>query len=186
MVSYGLSYFLEDMTGKLTGSEFVDIYGRMRLTFRRTTFDTTRAAYMIFNTTSSPSYSSPHATTKPLAALDFGPNNTLGTINFPPNVCIPMQKYLTKTSSGSSKSRRFRASDGQEYCWTYRGQMDQEWACTNSSGHVVAYYSLKPHGEPEYAGSSGCSLTVEEAYPHLAPEFLASLLIMRHIAAHNL
>ncbi|KDQ23090.1 hypothetical protein PLEOSDRAFT_1049836 [Pleurotus ostreatus PC15] len=185
MGSYGLSYFLEDMTGKLTGSEFVDIYGRMRLTLRRTTFDTTRAAYMIFNTTSSAGYS-PHSTTQPLVALDFGPKNALGTISFPPNVCLPMQKYLIQTSSGSSKSRRFRASDGQDYCWAYRGQIDQEWACTNANGYVVAYYSLKPHGEPEYAGSSGCSLTIEEPYPHIAPELLASLLIMRHIAAHNL
>ena len=26
---------------------------------------------------------------------------------------------------------------------------------------------MKPAGEPQYAGSSGCMLTVEEAYPHL-------------------
>ncbi|KAF4601541.1 hypothetical protein EYR38_006195 [Pleurotus pulmonarius] len=161
MVSYGLSYFLEDMTGKLTGSEFVDIYGRMRLTFRRTTFDTTRAAYMIFNTTSSPSYSSPHATTKPLAALDFGPNNTLGTINFPPNVCIPMQKYLTKTSSGSPMENLNTLGPPAVRL--------QSKKLILISLPVTFYLVL---GRP----------------PLLNPavEFLASLLIMRHIAAHNL
>lgn len=62
---------------------------------------------------------------------------------------------------------------------------------------------LKVPGEPEYPHSSGCVLTVEEAYPHLAAgmsifqlygvtmltgttEMLASLIIMRHIVAHNL
>jgi hypothetical protein len=40
--------------------------------------------------------------------------------------------------------------------------------CTNASNHQVASYSLKVPGEPEYDHSSGCVLTIEEAYPHLA------------------
>lgn len=40
--------------------------------------------------------------------------------------------------------------------------------CVNArSGYHIATYSMKPAGEPQYPGSSGCMLTVEEAYPHL-------------------
>ena len=117
------------------------------------------------------------------------------------------------------------ASDGQEYLWSWRVRSDQEWTvsniyiyimcspfflprylqCTNASHYLVAYYSLKLPGEPEYTQSSGCMLTVDEAYPHLIvgellirgvtndientdrmQELLASLMIMRHIAAYNL
>jgi hypothetical protein len=39
--------------------------------------------------------------------------------------------------------------------------------CTNASGYLVACYSLKVEGEPEYDQSSGCMLTVDESYPHL-------------------
>lgn len=39
--------------------------------------------------------------------------------------------------------------------------------CTNANGYHVASYTLKLSSEPEYEESSGCMLTVEEAYPHL-------------------
>lgn len=43
------------------------------------------------------------------------------------------------------------------------------WAqCTNRSQYLVAFYSLKVAGEPDYLGSSGCMLTIDEAYPRLA------------------
>jgi len=47
--------------------------------------------------------------------------------------------------------------------------------CTNKSQYLVAFYSLKVAGEPDYLGSSGCMLTIDEAYPHLAAGALAWL-----------
>lgn len=73
----------------------------------------------------------------------------------------------------------------------------------NSNGNTVAWYALGVPGEV-YEASSGCAFGVEEPYPHLAvgkrrgpiplskrcslivvivSEFLATLLIMRYIAA---
>ena len=113
-------------------------------------------------------------------------------------------------------------SDGQVYRWSWRSTAGEEWTvglpqtslksifdpnaceqCTNANNHHVASYSLKVPGEPEYNGSSGCVLAIEEAYPHLATgmisvlnyptdvdsastEMLASLTIMRYIVALNL
>lgn len=97
--------------------------------------------------------------------------------------CIVINTSLILTSS---KSRHFVASDRQRYQWRHRYADDQEWAvsflmlvgareqwsnpssqCTNSNGDVVSYYSLKLAGEPPYY-SSGCMLTVEEDFSHLA------------------
>ncbi|KAJ8519731.1 hypothetical protein ONZ45_g3337 [Pleurotus djamor] len=203
--SYGLAYILEDITGVLSpssNSEFVDIYGRMRLLVRRTMPD--RPVYMIFNTTSNRTNTSTSTqgqgntaqaynarssavSLQPLIALDFGLGPGLGAaiVSFPSGVSVPMNSYMAR-AMGSSKSRIFRASDGSEYCWTHRGQRDQEWACTNQVGRLVSYYSLKPLGEPAYSRSSGCSLTIEEAYVNLAAEFLATFLIMRHITLSGL
>ncbi|TFK44036.1 hypothetical protein BDQ12DRAFT_640450 [Crucibulum laeve] len=183
MPNFGMPYFLEDKTGKLTGSEFDDMHDRMHFVYRCTARDSTRTAYMIYNTTRGTEASF----TKPIAALDFGPGNSLGSICFDPQVNIPMKKYLTKTSTlGSSKDRKFVASDGQEYRWRWRYKEDQEWTCTNGRDYLIAYYNLKPAGEPEYENSAGCMLTVEEPYGNLAGDMLASLMIMRHIAAYNI
>ena len=92
MTDYGMGYFLEDKTGELTGSEFVDLYDRMRLVYRCTARDSSHTAYMIYDTTTSSSAS------RALLALDFGPNNQLGTINFGPTSLMEMKKYLTKLS----------------------------------------------------------------------------------------
>ncbi|RDB16279.1 hypothetical protein Hypma_003068 [Hypsizygus marmoreus] len=181
MTNYGMAYFLEDKSGNLTGSEFVDLHDRMRLSYRCTAHDATQSAYMIYDTTNT------YGGTRPLLALTFGADNHLGTINFSPESSMLMKKYLTKVSPlGSSRIRKFIASDGQEYRWGWPVKDDQEWTCTNSRGYLVAYYNLKTPGEPEYAHSSGCMLTVEQAYGELVPEMLASLMIMRHIAAYNL
>ncbi|KAI8992917.1 hypothetical protein BD414DRAFT_482716 [Trametes punicea] len=174
MTNFGLPYFLEDRTGRITGSEFVDLHNRMHLTLRQTLRDAHRVAYVIYDLSSR----------VPLATLDFGANNALGTIKIGDSDHIQMNQYLTRSGS-SSKSRKFRASDGQDYRWTL--QSDGEWQCTNArSGYHIATYSMKPAGEPQYSGSSGCMLTVEEAYPHLVGELLASLTIMRHIEQHDL
>ncbi|KAJ7452209.1 hypothetical protein FB451DRAFT_1100789 [Mycena latifolia] len=183
MTHYGLPYILEDTTGNLTGSEFVDIHDRLRLTVRCTARDAYHTAYMIFDTT--PSAFQP-TIPRALAALDFGRDNSLGTVSFA-GVGMPMRKYLTRSNAmGSSKARRFVASDGQTYQWARRTQPNQEWTCTNTNGYVIASYSLKAAGEPEYAASSGCILEIAEQFGSLAPEMLASLWIMRHISAYDL
>ncbi|KAK7013969.1 hypothetical protein R3P38DRAFT_3004348 [Favolaschia claudopus] len=113
-------------------------------------------------------------------ALDFGPNNGLGTVSVA-SVPMPMRKYLYKNPMGSSKVRRFVASDGQTYQWSRRTQPNQEWTCTNANNYVIASYSLKAPGEPEYSNSSGCILEIAEQF-----EMIASLWIMRHIQAYDL
>ena len=133
MTKFGFSIFLEDKTGRLTGSEFIDVYDRMRFVLRRTVHEPTHTAYILYNA----------ANSKPVAALDYGPHNALGSVTFSPTNVIPMKKYLTKTGWVPSKicdgdcfdtspplshgSRKFTASDGQEYIWSYRQQVDQEW-----------------------------------------------------------
>ncbi|KIJ68078.1 hypothetical protein HYDPIDRAFT_173756 [Hydnomerulius pinastri MD-312] len=181
MTTYGMPYLLEDKTGRLTGSEFVDINDRLRLRLRCTAQAPTHTAYMIQNVT--------HGSdaVNPLIALAFGPDNSLGTITIGSGVPMGMKQYLAKLSPlGSTNTRKFLGSDGQEYRWSWRSTKGHEWTCTNQSQYLVAFYTLKLAGEPDYSSSSGCMLTIDEAYPHLADEMLASLTIMRHIVAHNL
>ena len=96
MTNYGMPYILEDQTGKLSGSDFVDIHDRMRLSFRCTADNATHTAYMIYDI-SSHVYQGSYP--KPLVALDFGPNNSLGTVTFSPHTNLPMKKYLVKSSA---------------------------------------------------------------------------------------
>ncbi|KAJ6522242.1 hypothetical protein B0H10DRAFT_2027921 [Mycena sp. CBHHK59/15] len=183
MTKYGMPYILEDTTGRLTGSEFIDIHERLHLTVRCTACDPYHTSYMIYNTSPTVFQS---AVPKPLVGMDFGPNNSLGTISFS-SVGMPMRKYLSKpTPMGSSKLRRFVGSDGQQYQWARHAHANQEWTCTNANGYVIASYSLKAPGEPEYSSSSGCILEIAEQFGGLAPEMLASLWIMRHIATYDL
>ncbi|TBU24641.1 hypothetical protein BD311DRAFT_766116 [Dichomitus squalens] len=182
MTNFGLPYFLEDTTGKLTGSDFVDLHNRMHLSLKQTLRDAHHTAYVIYDLSSRSSGRG--GLLVPLASLDFGPQNALGSIKIADGEHVPMGHYLMKSAS-LSKSRKFKAADGQEYRWTL--QPDGEWQCTNAkSNYHVATYSMKPAGEPQYSSSSGCMLTVEEAYPHLVGELLASLIVMRHIEQYNL
>lgn len=41
--------------------------------------------------------------------------------------------------------------------------------CTNANGYIIASYSLKSPGEPEYSNSSGCILEIAEQFGGLAP-----------------
>ncbi|KAF8179575.1 hypothetical protein K438DRAFT_1725829 [Mycena galopus ATCC 62051] len=182
MTRYGIPYIFEDTTGRLTGSEFIDIHDRLRFTVRCTAHDTAHTAYMVYNTSPTVFQS---AIPKPVAALNFGPNNALGTISFA-SVPMPMRKYLVKQALRSSKVRRFVGSDGQIYEWARQTQPNQEWTCTNANNYVIASYSLKAQGEPEYSNSSGCILEVAEQFGNLAAEMIASLWIMRYIAAYDL
>ena len=96
MVYYGQHYMLEDRSGLLTGSDFEDVNNRIRLTLRCTQATSAHAAYMIFDRT----HSNVYDFNNPLAVLDFGPNNTLGTVAFKPGVHVPMKQYLTKVAHG--------------------------------------------------------------------------------------
>ncbi|KAG6826056.1 hypothetical protein H0H92_001281, partial [Tricholoma furcatifolium] len=175
MTDYGMAYFLEDKTGRLSGSEFVDLNDRVTFTYQCTARDSNQSSYMIYDNEGS----------QPLLGLRFGPNNALGTIHNAPGSSMQMSEYLKKVTV-FGRYRKFIASDGQEYRWNWRAKDDQEWTCTDARGELIAYYHLKTPGEPEYRNSSGCMLTVEQAYRHLIPEMLASLMIMRHIAEYGL
>jgi hypothetical protein len=159
MATYGLPYFLEDKTGKLTGSEFIDIHDRLRLSYRRTTEPSAaQTAYMIFNSGRTPY---PGAiSNSALIALAFGSNNDLGTISFSSRASVPMKKYLVKVSSAGRyvndrlffrisnllytySARKFVASDGQEYSWSWRTQANQEWTvCVAFSSSCKPYLCL--------------------------------------------
>ncbi|KAJ7196416.1 hypothetical protein GGX14DRAFT_473713 [Mycena pura] len=180
MTRYGMPYILEDTTGRLAGGEFTDIHDRLHFAVRRTA---QRDAYVVYNT-------SPAALARagaiPLVCLAFGADGALGTVSFAGAPPLPMARYLFAPPGGGAAVRRFVAADGQTYQWARRAQPNQEWTCTNATGYVIASYSLKAAGEPEYRGSSGCILEIAEQFGALAPEILASLWIMRHIAAHDL
>ncbi|EAU90825.2 hypothetical protein CC1G_09302 [Coprinopsis cinerea okayama7 len=179
---YYQPYFLEDRSGRLSGSEFNDIHERLKFSYRCSRRSSTLCQYTIFETTSPRE----DACTTPVSVLEYGPNNTLGLVYYGMKP-QSMARYLVKVDpEGSSRHRKFVAQDGRTYIWSYRTHEDHEWTCVDSSGSVVAFYHLKLAGEPSYPNSSGCMLTVEEAYGDYAYEFLTSCLIMRHIAEHNL
>ncbi|CAA7270273.1 unnamed protein product [Cyclocybe aegerita] len=179
---YGLPFFLEDKTGRLTGSEFVDIHERMKLIYRRRLSDHTRAVYEVYDTTSGTfdSFRTPRIT------LTFGANNALGTVSFGSEHLVAMDRFLSQVNPiAGSRLRRFIGSDGNEYRWGHR-IANNEWTCTNRNGEIVAHYNLKDPSEPVYQNSSGCMLTVEENFGHLAAEMLATVMVMRHIVEYNL
>ena len=90
MTVYGMPFFLEDISGSLEGSDFVDIHGRMKLTLRCTLRDRSRAVYMIQNDQS-------HSRS-PSAVLDFTTPGTLGSISVGHARPMPMDQYLCKVS----------------------------------------------------------------------------------------
>ncbi|KAH9940379.1 uncharacterized protein BXZ73DRAFT_88639 [Epithele typhae] len=184
MSKFGLPFFLEDTTGKLTGTDFVDLHNRMHLSIKQTLRDAHRSAYIIYDLSARPGARS--GLLVPLITLDFTAQNGLGSVKIAAGEHVPMDKYLVRSAgtNGNARSRTFKAADGQEYRWTL--QADGDWQCTNArTNYHIATYSMKPSGEPQYPSSSGCMLTVEEAFPHLVGELLASLIIMRHIEKYS-
>jgi hypothetical protein len=190
MIPPPLPYTLEDRTGLAMSSDFDDIYDRLFLRVSQGP-QPQRDTTLIYNMTRR---SSRHRDSLPLqrdpsVALEFGPNGTLGNVTFmqrPSKISIPMARYLRKTSIfGGSLSRKFVASDGREYKWSYRTVQGQEWSCTSEENYLVAHYDLKPPEARAY-GVSGNILTIYEPFCSLAIELLASLTIMRFIAQNNL
>ncbi|GBE78870.1 hypothetical protein BKA93DRAFT_830378 [Sparassis latifolia] len=192
MINKTLPFFLEDRTGVFTGSDFDDIYDRLFLRASRSSEKTAQSAdetIMIYNMGRRSSSQRDYRPTQrePAIVLEFGPQGALWRISFTgSSISMPMGQYLKKTSMfGGSLSRKFRGSDGEEYKWTYKSVQDQEWTCVDSRNYLVAHYDLKPPEKPAYR-TSGNILTIYEAYADLSVEILASLTIMRHIAANNL
>ena len=99
MTNFGLPFFLEDTTGKITGSDFVDLHNRMHLSLKQTLRDAHHTAYIIYDLSSRSSGRG--GLLVPLATLDFGPNNALGTVKIGDGDHIQMGHYLTKVAGAS-------------------------------------------------------------------------------------
>ncbi|KJA23392.1 hypothetical protein HYPSUDRAFT_201414 [Hypholoma sublateritium FD-334 SS-4] len=179
----GLPLFLEDKSGRLSGAEYVDMYGRMRLLLTRSVHDEDETVYHIYDQTED----SAHRNT-PAITLKFGSRHALGTITFRGYPPKDMAQYISQVNDVAGPTlRRFFASDGREYRWGWRKVEGEEWTCTNSDAEVVADYSLKhPGGYHDPPSSGGAMLTVTEEFSYLATEMLASVSIMRHILRYNL
>ncbi|GJJ08003.1 hypothetical protein Clacol_002210 [Clathrus columnatus] len=191
MTTYGIPLFFEDKTGKITGSDFVDIYDRSPMLRVAQVVQSDRILRYIYDVGSTSIASSRgYSSSEPEVTLEFGTDYSLGSIYFgrSSSRSIPMERYLRRLSpSGSSLVRVFRASDGSDYIWGYRVDMDHEWTVSGNLIHLISYlnlnyhekctnmstlklighYDLKPAGEPPYR-SSGNVLTVYEEYQHLS------------------
>ncbi|PIL36355.1 hypothetical protein GSI_00043 [Ganoderma sinense ZZ0214-1] len=198
MINRVLPYYLEDRSGHYTGTDFDEIYDRLFLRVARPTPAQALAAHypgpdaaltlMIYDTgrrSASPRLSRPPPR-EPAAILEFGANGALGTISFvEARVSMPMAQYLRKTSMfAGSLSRKFTAANGEEYRWIHHAVKDHEWSCVDSRDYVVAHYSVKSSEKVAY-NTSGNVLTIYEPFTHLAIEILATLTIMRHLAAEK-
>jgi len=74
MVKTGIPFMLEDRSGSLSGSEFVDLYDRMHLRVRRTHHDADGASqYGVYNMFST----QPDI---PVVTLEYGATGALGNI----------------------------------------------------------------------------------------------------------
>lgn len=93
---YGLPYFLEDKTGRLSGSEFVDLHDRMKLVYRSKERSSTNSIYEIYDITAG-TYDAFHT---PVIILTFGTNNALGTITFSTDGTErQMERYLSQVNA---------------------------------------------------------------------------------------
>ncbi|KAH9936774.1 uncharacterized protein BXZ73DRAFT_89296 [Epithele typhae] len=191
MLNRNLPFHLEDRTGDFMGSDFDEIYDRLFLTVSRPTpshpdAETTLLVYDTGRRSSSRRQAHAPRDVQPTVVLEFGVGGALGTITFVRSGSgVPMSHFLRRTSMFSgSLSRKFTASNGEEYRWIHRAVKDQEWACVDSHDYVVAHYNLRPPEKPAY-NTSGNLLTIYEPFTHLAVEILATLTIMRYLAAHK-
>ncbi|KAI0765566.1 hypothetical protein BC629DRAFT_1703953 [Irpex lacteus] len=215
MLNRALPYFLEDRTGHLSDTEYDDIYDRMFLHVSSsspsppsspTSPSSSPASQPLTITISStPRRSSPLShppntrrlssyaqTTEPSVTLEFGGSRgalSLGSVTFSTKArreSLGMGSWVRRMSLFSgSLSRKFRASDGEEYRWVYRGVEGHEWTLLTAQSTQIAHYTLKRPSKPAY-GTSGNVLAVCEAYGGIVVEVLASLIVMRCIAAYNL
>ncbi|KAF6763301.1 hypothetical protein DFP72DRAFT_528821 [Ephemerocybe angulata] len=178
---------LEDRTAAITNTDFDDMYDRVFFQVVRNPGDTTTKIYEMHVRASRYRNAVP-VRGEPVITLAFQPDETLGTISFwKHQKCMPMNQFLRKMSFfGSSLMRKFTASDGREYKWSYRSLEEQEWTCsTADDSYLVAHYDLKPPEMPIY-DVSGNKLIIYPHFAHITADVLASLVIMRHISQFNL
>ncbi|TFK22782.1 hypothetical protein FA15DRAFT_671112 [Coprinopsis marcescibilis] len=181
---------LEDRTAAITNTDFDDMYDRVFLHISRIPGQSTTNLYEMQVRASRHRSREAHTVNRePTISLEFLQDETLGTVTFPKHrMAIPMSRYLRKLSFfGPSLCRKFAASDGREYKWSYRALDDHEWTCSTAdeSNYLVAHYNVRPPSVPMY-DNSGNKLTIYPHFTHLTTELVASLLIMRHIAQFNL
>jgi len=121
----------------------------------------------------------------PVFMLEFGRDHGLGVIHTGPKECVSMRKFLSKASLlGNTRIRKFKGTDSKEYTWSHREMGEYEWVCMDSGADIVAYYR---RGGVSRAGvKSSNILVVEERCKKLACDFVATLMIMRHIVTHEL
>jgi hypothetical protein len=170
--TFGLPLWLQDDTGDMTDTVFSEFYDRVTLSLHQSINRPDHSAIVLALNRHNLA-----------AVMDFGPKHSLGNITFPPASAIPMDDFLRPTrKAGSSLSRHFAASDGQQYFWDYR-QDRTEWICTNKQGYIIASYSIT---DLEDGSPSAASLYVTETSCHLVVELIASLTVMRHIAHYKL
>ncbi|KAI0084200.1 hypothetical protein BDY19DRAFT_973641 [Irpex rosettiformis] len=197
MLNRSLPYFLEDRTGIVSRTTFDDIYDRLFLSIDPSSSSST------VTISSSPRRASSHTdSTQPrrlssyakeadspstAVTLHFGQRGTLGSVVFPDESVVPMASWLKKTGLFSgSLSRKFTASDGEEYRWVYQSATEHEWTLIHTQSNLtVAHYIPKPPHKTAY-GTSGNVLTIYEVCGGVAVEILASLTVMRYIAANGL
>lgn len=94
----GLPFMLQDSTGNITESNFVDLYSRMSFSIRCTMRNADRCAYMIYDASSSSSHAGRAGLMVPVACLDFAANGALGTVKIRQEENIDMERYLSKVS----------------------------------------------------------------------------------------
>lgn len=95
--TYAMPYIFEDLTGELTGSEFVDLNGRLYFRLHCTLKTPERTAYMIYDMTST-QRAGRGGVMVPVACLDFGANNALGTVSIRQGPYIEMERYLSRVA----------------------------------------------------------------------------------------
>ncbi|KAF8332982.1 hypothetical protein F5887DRAFT_994989 [Amanita rubescens] len=182
-------YTFEDRTGRNDDSDWDDIYERL---FFRVCRDPDGRRINIYNV----AYrmmrrDKSHWGIEPDVVLEFNANKALGQITYATELykcTFQMSRYLRKTSffGGSSLIRKFTGSDGNEYKWSHRSVQGQEWTCTTGAiDTIVAHYDLLPEGSIAYR-ISGHNLIVRNKYAGLSIEYLATLIIMRHILQYDL
>lgn len=192
-------YTFEDRTGRNYDSDWDDIWERLYFRVcqepsspeRTDSLEPNKSKINIYNV----EYrmmrrDHSHVDFYPNVVLEFNGHN-LGQITYDTELykcTFQMGKYIKKTSffGGSSLLRKFTGSDGNEYKWCHKVVEGQEWTCTTGQNEmIVAHYDLLPEGYVAYR-ISGHNLVVRNKWAALSIEFLATLIIMRHIHQHNL
>lgn len=91
----GLDIFLEDTTGDLGHSDFVDYYNRMSYQVRLQQRGADRASYAVCDTMTTAGRLAFGPT---LATLVFGAGNALGSVQYYRKPAVDMEQYLARQS----------------------------------------------------------------------------------------